>query len=95
MFIGDFKDGEISVGKIKCKDFTYEGEIKNRMPNGKGIKIIPYGNKIQGFFKDGKAHGFISESSSTGVHKWEGIYFEGKRNGLFRKYWHGGLFMEI
>ena len=31
MFIGDFKDGEISVGKIKCKVeyVSSENEIKN------------------------------------------------------------------
>ncbi len=45
-FIGEFKDGEISFGKIKCNNYTYEGEIKNRKANGKGIGIFSDGFKI-------------------------------------------------
>ena len=37
--IGEFKEGDISFGKIKGDSNTYEGEIKNRLANGKGICI--------------------------------------------------------
>jgi hypothetical protein len=45
-YIGEFKDGEITFGKIKCNDYAYEGEIKNRMTNGKGIFIRTDGLKF-------------------------------------------------
>ena len=54
------------------------------MANGKGIRIKTDGFKTQGFFKDDKLHGFVtqSKSNSTGFYKHEGEYFEGLKNGL-------------
>ena len=54
------------------------------MANGKGIRIKTDGFKTQGFFKDDKLHGFVtqSKSNSRGFYKHEGEYFEGLKNGL-------------
>ncbi len=59
-YIGEFKDGEITFGKIKDYDYTYEGEIKNRMAHGKGICIYRSGEKYDGFFKAALKHGFMT-----------------------------------
>ena len=37
------------------------------MKNGKGIAILPNGNRIEGFFKDSKSHGFFKISSADGM----------------------------
>jgi hypothetical protein len=74
MFIGEFKDGEIIFGKIKCYNYTYEGDIKNRKANGKGIWISADGFKNLGFFKDGKEHGFMGIIFLSKDHKTEEEY---------------------
>ena len=44
----------VSGNKIKCKDGEYEGEIKNGLPDGKGVKRFTKGHVFTGTFRNGE-----------------------------------------
>jgi len=58
--LGKFENGEwiVSWGVLDYFDESkYEGEIKNRLPNGQGTMTYTDGVKYVGEYKDGKRHG--------------------------------------
>ena len=58
--LGKFENGEwiVSWGVLDYFDERkYEGEIKNRLPNGQGTMTYTDGVKYVGEYKDGKRHG--------------------------------------
>jgi len=66
-YVGDFRYGRYDgVGKLEFistnptidnKKLTYIGEFKEGKRNGRGILTDSYGNKYDGYFKDGYIHG--------------------------------------
>jgi len=69
--LGKFENGEwiVSWGVLDYFDESkYEGEIKNKLPNGQGTMTYTDGVKYVGEYKDGKRHGqgtytFLMEKS--------------------------------
>jgi hypothetical protein len=58
--LGKFENGDwiVSWGVLDYFDESkYEGEIKNRVPNGQGTMTYTDGVKYVGDYKDGKRHG--------------------------------------
>ena len=81
--IGKFENGEwiVSWGVLDYFDESkYEGEIKNRLPNGQGTMTYTDGVKYVGEYKDGKRHGQGTYTVSSG-NKYVGEWKDGKRNG--------------
>lgn len=54
-------------------DAKYVGRINNNLPNGKGIYTNSSGDKIYGYWRDGKKHGLINWYGHLGS-KIEGTY---------------------
>ena len=50
---------------------TYQGDVKNGVPNGLGIIIYPNGDKYIGEWEDGKKHGEGPETYSGGNFCWK------------------------
>jgi len=82
------------------KDYgTYEGGIKNRLPNGQGTITSPDGEKYEGEFKDGKRTGqgtFTLPNGSKYVGKWRGdkpwnVKFYDKKGNILIKIANGVL----
>ncbi|PHR71392.1 MAG: hypothetical protein COA67_06725 [Lutibacter sp.] len=73
-FTGIFKDKNIILGNIQSKDYLYDGEIKNNIPNGYGqIKYLNNNEYFLGYFKDGKKNGagiFTDKSNKRVFGKW-------------------------
>ena len=75
------------------KDYgTYEGGIKNRLPNGQETFTYLDGQKYIGEFKDGKFHGQGTKTWSDGMYVgkykdgklWTGIFYDKNRNISFK-----------
>ena len=54
---GEWVSDCLTVGKMECTAFCYEGEFLNNMRHGKGVETTPDGNRYEGFFANGKKHG--------------------------------------
>ena len=66
----------------------YKGEIKNREPNGRGIKIYPNGYKMEGRFKDGYLNGQGKVTKPDG-RKYIAELKNGSPNGIGTEYFPG------
>ncbi len=62
------------------KNGSYEGEMKNGKPHGKGINTDSKGNRYEGDFVDGKPHGKGINTNSKG-NRYEGDFVDGKPHG--------------
>ena len=54
---GTFDNGKIVIGRIDTDEYHYEGDIKNNLPNGEGIKTYHDKDVVEGYFVDGQAQG--------------------------------------
>lgn len=59
----------------------FEGEVRNGMPNGRGIFTLPDGGVLKGEFKDALLHGLgvnvYPEGNPFGVERQEGEFIDG------------------
>ena len=81
--LGKFENGEwiVSWGVLDYFDESkYEGEIKNRLPNGQGTMTYTDGVKYVGEYKDGKRHG-QGTYTFPDERKYEGEWKNDKRHG--------------
>ena len=72
--------------------YTYEGELKNGKPNGRGVALYHgeyEGDKYDGEWKDGKKHGHGVHTWANGS-KYDGEWKDGKRHGHGVKTWADG-----
>lgn len=94
---GNFKNGNLDgFGKIyelveseqkKEYKLVSEGHFKNGYLNGKGIQYDKYRDYYKGSFKLGREEGKGIEYFSNGNKKCEGIYKQGRKNGMFTIYY--------
>ncbi|CAG9328936.1 unnamed protein product [Blepharisma stoltei] len=64
---GVFNEGQIQgEGMLECRDYKYNGEIKNLLPHGTGIIEWINGNEYSGKFFEGKMHGEGCLKENTG-----------------------------
>ena len=90
--LGKFENGEwiVSWGVLDYFDKSkYEGEIKNRLPNGQGTMTYTDGVKYVGEYKDGKKNGEGTNTWSDGT-KFVGEWRDDKRNGQGTYTWNDG-----
>lgn len=62
--------------------YTYQGNIVQNKLTGKGIVTTPQGT-ISGTFKDGKPHGFCTQTAKDNLQTVSGPFENGKKNGKF------------
>jgi len=90
--IGKFENGEwiVSWGVLDYFDESkYEGEIKNRLPNGQGTMTYTDGVKYVGEYKDGKRHGQGTYTFPDGK-KYVGGWKDSKYHGQGTETWSSG-----
>ncbi len=71
----------IEFSKVVKEGSIYEGETKNGIPHGYGL-LRSNGDKIYGWFEDGKVHGAAILKETNGDVK-NGFYKNGKKDGVF------------
>lgn len=71
------------------KGSSYEGEFKDGLPNGQGIRYQTNGSRSEGHFVNGLLEGQGQVFDSNGTLCYEGNFKTGKMNGEGTQYWKG------
>lgn len=78
---GEFEDGKISHGWVETDDYSYEGEIRDGLPNGKGRKQYRDKDYGTGVFKDGMQINNGQFYSNCCQSLYEGEFRDGHKEG--------------
>jgi len=77
----NYKANDRCILKIGNQGILFVGDIRQGVPDGQGILLLPDGAQHWGSFKNGRAHGkgiYLTDGTAC-----EGLWDENKRNGLF------------
>lgn len=86
---------EFSVEVIEYEDGSrYEGEVKDGLPNGKGLKHYVFGVKYAGEFRNGRCDGFGTDYFTNGT-RYTGEFKEGYMHGAGTFYYADGTSEEV
>jgi hypothetical protein len=87
---GAASKGDAATGKVTFDNGTYEGQLKNGVPDGYGVYVFKSGNRYEGQFRNGVKEGRGKFNWAASGNRYDGDWKADKRTGKGVFVWSNG-----